>query len=231
MPRASRKLRALALGAFVLAPVAVRGQSIPSAYSFVDTRQEAGLFAGYLSSNSGRFGYGPSGGLLYGGRYGVRLGGPAALEGVVGLLQGTRDIINPSQPEGSRVVGEGDVRLAMIDARLRFAATGDRTWHGLSPFLVLGAGITFDLANPPAAEDLLEERDVFDFGTSFLGTLGIGTHWYVLDRLALRTDGTFSLWRLKTPPGFSDADRPFESVDDREWVRSLGVSVSLLYRL
>lgn len=229
MPRASHKLGAMALSAFFLIPATAQAQSIPSSYSFVDTRQETGVFAGYLGSNSGRFGYGPSGGLMYGGRYAIRLGGPAALEGVVGLLQGTRDIVNPSQPEGSRVIGEGDVRLTMIDVRLRLTATGDRTWHGLSPFLVLGGGVAFDLANPAPAEDLLEERDVFDFGTSFLGTLGIGTHWYVLDRLALRTDGTFSLWRLKTPPGFSDTDRPFGAVDDREWVRSLGISVSLLY--
>jgi len=230
MPRAFHNLPALALGIILAAPAAAHAQSIPSAYSFIETRQETGVFAGYMNSNAGRFGYGPNGGLMYGGRYAVRLSGPVALEGVAGVIQGTRDIINPSLPESSWKIGEGDVLLTTVDARLRFTATGDRTWHALSPFLVIGAGVAFDLADAPAANQFLEERDVFDFGTSFYGTLGLGTHLYVMDHLALRTDGTFSLWRLKTPPGFSDTDRPFTGVENREWVRSLGVSVSLLYR-
>jgi hypothetical protein len=230
MPRAFHKLSALALGTLLAAPAAARAQSIPSAYSFIETRQEAGLFAGYVNANAGRFGYGPSGGLMYGARYAVRLSGPVALEGVGAMVQGKRDIINPSLPEASWKIGEGDVLLTTVDARLRFTATGDRAWHSLSPFLVLGGGVAFDLGATPAANEFLEERDVFDFGTSFYGTLGLGTHVYVMDRLALRTDGTFALWRLKTPPGFSDTDRPFTGVENREWVRSLGIAVSLLYR-
>jgi len=230
MPRAFHKLQALALGLLLTAPAAARAQSIPSAYAFIETRQEVGVFAGYVNANTGRFGYGPSGGMMYGGRYAVRLSGPVALEGVGGLIKGTRDIINPSLPQDVWKIGEGDVMLTTVDARLRFTATGDRTWHGLSPFLVLGAGVAFDLGDTPAEDDLLEERDVFDFGTSFYGTLGLGTHLYVMDHLAVRTDGTFALWRLKTPPGFSDTDRPFTGVENREWVRSLGISVSLLYR-
>jgi hypothetical protein len=230
MPRAFHKLPTLALGILLTAPGAVDAQSIPSPYTFVETRQELGLFGGYVSASTGRFGFGPAGGLTYGARYAVRLSGPMSLEGVAGLIQGTRDIINPSLPEDSWVVGEGDVLLTTVDARLRLAATGDRAWHGLGPFLVLGAGVAFDFADTPEANELLQERDVFDFGTSFYGTLGVGTHWYVMDRLAVRTDGTFSLWRLKTPPGFSDTDRPFTGVENREWVRSLGVTVSLIYR-
>lgn len=230
MPRAFPNLPALALGILLAPPVAAGAQSIPSAYAFVETRQEAGFFAGYVNANTGRFGYGPSGGTLYGARYAVRLSGPVALEGVGGLIKGTRDIINPSLPEASWKIGEGDVMLTTVDARLRFTATGDRTWHALSPFLVLGAGLAFDLADAPAEDEFLEDRDVFDFGTSFYGTLGLGTHLYLMDHLAVRTDGTFALWRLKTPPGFSDTDRPFTGVENREWVRSLGVSVSLLYR-
>lgn len=230
MPRAIHKLSALALGTLLVAPGAARAQSIPSAYTFIETRQEVGLFAGWVDANTGRFGFGPSGGPMYGARYAVRLSGPIALEGVGGVIQGTRDIINPSLPESVWKVGEGDVLLTTVDARLRFTATGDRTWHALSPFMILGGGLAFDLADTPAADALLEERDVFDFGTSFYGTLGLGTHVYMMDHLALRADGIFSLWRLKTPPGFSDTDRPFTGVENREWVRSLGISVSLLYR-
>jgi hypothetical protein len=215
----------------VLAPAtAVDGQTIPSAYTYIETRQEIGPYVGHMGAATGRFGYGPSGGLMYGGRYGLQLSGPMSLEGVAGIVSGTRDIINPARPEGDRVIGEGDVRIATIDARLKFSATGDRAWHSLSPFVVFGAGVAFDLADPSVAETALEARDVFEFGTSFFGTLGIGTRWFVSDRVGVQTDGSFSLWRLKTPPGFSDTDRGFDAVEDREWVRGLSLSVSLLYR-
>ena len=223
-------LSALVLGAAVVAPSTVAGQTIPSSYTFIETRQEAGLYGGYVNASTGRFGYGPSGGLTYGGRYALHLSGPLSFEGVAGVISGTRDVINPARAEDDRIIGEGDVLLTTIDARLRLSATGDRAWHALSPFLVLGAGIAFDLADPATADAVLEERDVFEFGTSFFGTMGIGTRWFVSDRFAVRTDGTFSLWRLKTPPGFSDTDRAFEAVEDTEWVRGLSISVSLLYR-
>jgi hypothetical protein len=230
MRRAFHILSALALGIVGLAPATADGQDIPSAFTFIEGSQEAGIFAGWVNASTGRFGYGPSGGLHYGARYGVRLSGPMSLEGVVGLIDGTRDVINPAIAVGDRVIGEGEVLLTTIDARLKFSAPGDRAWHGLSPHLVLGAGVVFDMADAAPADATVEARDVFEFGTSFLGTLGLGTRWFLSDHFALQADGTFSLWRLKTPPGFSDPDRTFESVEDREWVRGLGVSVSLLFR-
>ncbi|MDH3422478.1 MAG: hypothetical protein OEN00_05770 [Gemmatimonadota bacterium] len=230
MRLAFQVLSTLTLGAVLVSPSMVAGQAIPSPYTFIESRQEVGLYGGYMSAATGRFGYGPSGGIMFGGRYALQLSGPLALEGVAGAVSGTRDVINPARPEGDRVVGEGDALLATIDARLRLSATGDRAWHGLSPFLALGAGVAFDLSDPAEADLLVEARDVFDFGSSFFGTIALGTRWFATERFALRTDGTFSLWRLKTPPGFSDADRGFPSVEDREWVRGLSVSVSLLYR-
>lgn len=224
-------LSALAVGAALATPCEVDGQTIPSPYTFIENRQEVGPFIGYLDASTGRFGYAPSGGLWYGARYALQLGGsPMSLEGVAGLVDGTRDIIDPNQPEGQRVVGEADAQLATLEARLRFSATGNRAWRGLSPFLSIGAGVTFDLADTPAANELLEERDVFEFGTSFFGTLGLGARLLLTDSFALRTDGTFSLWRVGTPPGFSESDRDFGAVENREWLRGLSATLSVLYR-
>ena len=223
-------LATLVLGTTLSTASPVVGQAIPSPYSFIEAKQDFGLFAGYMSAKTGRFGYGPSGGQLYGGRYGLQLAGPMSLEGVAGIVSGTRDVVDPRRAEGDRIIGEGDVLITTIDARLKFSATGDRAWHSLSPFVVFGGGVAFDLESPPEQDAILESRDVFEFGTTFFGTVGIGTRWFISNRFALRTDGTFSLWRLKTPPGFSDADRAFESVEDREWVRGLSISASLLYR-
>lgn len=223
-------LSILAFGGVLVTWSDADAQTIPSPYSFIENRQEVGPFVGYMDADPGRFGYGPSGGLWYGVRYGLQLSGPMALEGTAGLVSGTRDVIDPNQPEGSRVVGEADALITTIDARLRFSATGDRAWHRLSPFLFLGAGVAFDVAQSAEADSLLEDRDVFDFGTSFFGSVGLGTRLFLSDHFAVRADGSFSLWRLKTPPGFSDADRTFDSVDNTQWVRGLGATFTLLYR-
>ena len=121
-------------------------------------------------------------------------------------------------------------RSATIKAGLRLSATGNRSWHGLSPFLSLGAGVAFDLAGTPAGNEFIEDRDIFDFGTSFFGTLGLGTRFFLTEQFALRGDGVFSLWRVSTPPGFSEPDRPFEAVEDREWLSGLSATITLLYR-
>jgi hypothetical protein len=208
----------------------VQAQTIPSPYRFVEERQEIGLFVGYLDASTGRFGYGPSGGLWLGARYGLELTGPLSLEGVVGAVNGTRDVVSPGRPEGDRAIGEGDALIMTIDGRLKFSAVGARAWHGLSPFIVLGGGIAFDAAESPAADALLEADEVFDFGSSFFGTAGIGTRWFLSRRLALRADALFSLWKISTPAGFGDPQFGFEAVEEGEWVRGLSLTGSVLFR-
>jgi hypothetical protein len=204
-------------------------QTIPSPYTFVERRQEAGLFAGLVTAETGRFHLGPSGGTLLGGRYGLELSGPLGLEGAVGFMTGERDIVNPARVT-DQTIGQADVILTTIDARLRFSLVGARAWHRLSPFLTFGGGLAFDIAADPELEADLEPADVFEFGTSFYGTLGTGTRWFLTDRFALRLEGLFSLWGIDTPPGFSDPDRGFENVEESEWMSGLSFAVSLLYR-
>jgi hypothetical protein len=223
-------LLAALLPAVLTVPDGAAAQAIPSAYSFIEEGQEVGAFAGYLSAATGRFGFGPSGGLWLGGRYGLELAGPLSLEGVVGAVSGTRDIISPGRPEGDRVIGEGDVLITTIDGRLKFSLVGRRAWHGVSPFIVAGGGIAMDVAESPEADEALESDEVFDFGTSFFGTMGFGTRWFLSPRFALRADALFSLWKIKTPVGFGDPQYGFESVQEGEWVRGLSITGALLFR-
>ncbi|MGD8320553.1 MAG: hypothetical protein PVJ02_08865 [Gemmatimonadota bacterium] len=212
------------------APATLSGQNIPSPFRFVETRQEIGVFAGTSSVGTGRFGFGPSGGVNYGARWGIRLSGPLGFEGVGGLISGTRDVINPARLEGDRKIGEANVLLGTVDARLRFTLTGDRSWHALAPFLVAGGGVVFNVGGTQEVDQQLDTQDRFSFGTSFLGTLGGGTHLYLTDRLALRGDAIFSLWKIKTPPGFSNPERGISNVAESEWVGGLHFSISAMLR-
>jgi hypothetical protein len=214
----------------VLAPT-LHAQTIPSPYRYIEHGQEAGAFVGWLSADRGRFGFGPGPGLVLGGRYGVELTGPLALEAALTTFRTTRDVVNPARAEGDRVVGEADVALVLIEARLRFALTGRRTWRGLQPYVLTGGGISFDVEGTQRDDVLeLEERDRFDFGTKFTGSLGAGARWMVGDRLTLRAETLLNLWKLGTPAGFQDEERGFEAVPDSEWANARGVTLSLTWR-
>ena len=226
-------LRALVFSCLILpalAPGRVRAQTVPSVFRFLERAQEAGLFTGQVTFSTGRFGYGPKGGVVFGGRYGVHVSGPVSFEGAVRVIQSNRDIVSPGRDEGDRVIGSADVIMAKLDAGLRFSLTGHRAWHGLSPSLILGAGIAFDTADNDPVEETLDAADRFELGKSFIGSLGVSTHWYLSDHLALRGDGLFSLSKLGTPPGFSDSARGFEGVEKAEWVSGLGFTVTALIR-
>jgi hypothetical protein len=223
-------LAVVLLASVFAAPSAARAQTISSPYRFVEERQEVGFFAGYLSAGKGRFGFGPPGGLWLGGRYGLELTGPLSIEAVLGAVSGTRDVISPGRPEGEGAVGQGDFMLATIDGRLKFSLAGQRSWHGLSPFLIAGGGVVVDGSGNVEANTEIEADEVFEFGTSFFGTMGAGTRWFLSPRVAVRFDALFSLWKLKTPVGFGDPQYGFGAVQEGEWVSGLSITGSLLYR-
>jgi hypothetical protein len=223
-------LAACAVLACVAVPRPATAQTIPSPYAFIEERQEVGPFAGWANAGTGRFGFGPKGGPIFGVRYAVDLSGPLSLEGNVSFLDGTRDVISPARPEGDRVIGEADVLLTTIDARLRLSATGARTWHGLNPFLVFGAGVAFDPAKPSIAEALLDADELFNFGTKFTAMAGPGIRWSITRHIALRSDMALQLWQLKTPAGYGDPALNLGSVAEGEWVSSLSFTASLLFR-
>lgn len=214
----------------VILPVSLAGQTVPSVYQFIETKQEAGAFIGTLTTGSGRFGFGPKGGLLIGGRYAIEISGPFSLEGVVGYSPGTRDLIDPSRVEGDRVVGEVDAVLTTLDVRVKFSLTGDRTWRGLSPFIVTGGGIAFDLAGEDEAEEILLQDDRFEFGTSFMGVLGTGIRFFPSERFMIRSDMGLTIWQIDTPRGYVSAERDFQNVGENEWTSGIYVTVGAAWR-
>ena len=218
------------LAVLLLTPGTGLAQTIPSSFSFLERKQEVGLYGGRMTAGTGQFGFGPSGGTLLGARYGVEISGPLSFEGRVGIIDGSRDVIDPSRPEDSRNIGEADVLLTTIDASFRFSFAGQRSWKGVSPVFSAGAGMILDSSPTNELDASLLAGDIFEFGTRFFTTLALGSRWFVTDRIALRGDGQFSLWKLNTPPGFSDPLRGLANVPEGEWLWGTSFTIALLYR-
>lgn len=218
----------LALGLWAAAPL--RAQVIPSPYRFIETRQEAGTFVGYLSTDAGRFGFGPRSAPVAGMRYGIRVNGPIAFEGLASYAPTTRAVVDPNRPEGSRKVGEADVQLALLEASIQFNVVGERTWRGLAPFALAGGGVAFDLAGRQEIDNIIDADDRFDFGSTFAGHLGAGLRWFPGERWVVRGDTRFTLWQLDTPNGYRRGDRDLGKVEESEWVSGLALTVGVAFR-
>ena len=224
------RIAALLPAAVFLVVDTASAQSIPSSYRYIESGQEASVFWGFLSLRPGSLDLGPKTAKFVGGRYAVEAAGPLFIEGLVSYLPTQRDVVDPRRAEGDRTIGESDVHLFMLDARLSFSIPGRRTWHRLAPHLFIGGGIAYDAAGWGAFDEVLLPEDVFDFGTAFTANAGTGFRLAVSSRIMLRADGSLKLWQLNTPTGFDEPSKQLDSVEQSEWVSGYGFAVGAAWR-
>lgn len=217
--QALRSLAVAALLALLPGDVA-RAQTVPSPYRFIERGQSAEVFVGYLQADPGRFGFGPDGGPTAGLRWGADVSSLISLEVSGFFLPTTRDLVNLHRTEATRVIGEADVLLTVLDAVGRFNLTGRRTWNGIQPFFLAGIGISFDIAGdrPLVEGEQLEPAERFEYGVEFRGVFGAGVRVTPWERFALRADAGLNLYQLDTPEGWLDPELEIEGVADDEWV-------------
>jgi len=151
------------------------------------------------------------------------------MEGTFSYQPTTRDIVDPTRPEGERVVGEADAEVMSFDARIRFSLTGDRTWKGVNPFVFLGGGIAWDIAGETEADALVLAQDRFEFGVRFVALLGGGMRWLLTDRFLIRADFFVTMNQLETPEGYLDPERALRGVGEKEWVSGPGFSIGAAF--
>jgi len=223
------KARALALLLLGFTALPVAGQRIDSPYRFLEHNQAGGVFAALVYPSQGRLGLGPEDAPGVGLRYGIGITGPFAVELEATYSPTTRAVVDTSftTPDSVPVVkGEADIGLLVAMASIRFNVTGARTWHGLQPFVVFGAGLALDLAGSSAADEEVAADVRYEMGTSFAGQLGAGIEWYPSQRWSLRLDARNALWKLKHPTAFRLGDRG-ALVPTDEWENHGILSVGL----
>jgi hypothetical protein len=178
-------------------------QAINSPYRFIDEKQAAGPFGGYVLTSDGALGLAPKSGPIFGGRYTIRLSGPFTVEADIGYFPTTRTVRDTVVVDSARrAVGDADFQALVGIGSLRFNITGPRTWHSIQPFLLFGAGAIVDISPRTDIDDDISADARFDFGTSFAGQLGGGIEWFPSRRFTVRIDARNLLWKITTPTGF-----------------------------
>jgi len=220
-------------------PSSAAAQRIASPYEFLDYKKDLGVFVGYLFTDKGRAKLGPDDGPLAGIAFHVRVSDPIVITIQGAYFPGQRDIINPAADEASeRILGKTDLNLLLLSGRLNLQLTGSRTWHNIGPYVYGGLGIAIETSTSPGClpgptvptECQLQPRERFDYGTSFLGQLGIGAIWLPRKRLGLRVTFDNSIWKLNTPNGFYDeTSTVFPVPPSSDWTNNLQLTGGLFF--
>lgn len=216
--------------ALVLALPAVAGaQTIPSPYRFIEHGQDLGAFAGWVATDRGTVDLGPKSGFGAGLEYSFRINDPMALSARIAYLPTARDQIDTDTTmDGTlqaRAEGEAALDLLLVTARLRFTLTGARTWHGIAPHLIAGAGLVLALSEEKNGPTV-GTTNRYTFGHAFMGQLGIGAAAFLSPRWALRLSLIDHLWQIEAPDGLQDVNLD-PVAPDREWTHNFELSAGL----
>ena len=210
-------LASVVLVTWLAVPDQGKAQQIPSPYSFIDSRHEAGFLVGIATENRGQLDLGPGGGTTLAGRYAIKMGAAFGFEATGLVLSTDRRVVDPEAEGGPEFLGTTSSLVGTVDARIRFSPMGHRTWNDLAPYAAAGGGVAMDFRRSSVLEEDMSSEARFSFGPSFLGTLGTGLRWLPGERLGFRVEANFHLWKLGTPRPFLNLEEELGPVPDQEW--------------
>ncbi len=213
-------------------PGAIECQVVPSPYRFLESKQEVVFFVGTSDPSPGQLRIGMGSATVYGGRYSIDVGSTLTVELGTTIFAGDREVRDPRRAAGDRHLGVSDLTVTTLEARFRLNLTGHRSWHRLRPFVLVGGGLAFATSEDTTLEEAVElpATDRFSFGTRFTAIAGGGIAIHASPRFTIRLDASLNLWKITTPPGFTDLSRDFGPVPDSEWVGAPAFTVGTAIR-
>ena len=200
-----------------------------SPYIDLEYRQEATVFGGYYQAGTDRVGVAPKSGPLFGVRYDLRLGGPAALTTKFGYVSSQRNVIDPRRPADQRIVqADASWPIYFADVGISVNLTGQRSYRRIVPFVNGGLGLATDFKGGA-------DVGAWRFGTPFALSLGGGLKWVPAGNLQVRADISDQLYQIKYPNSYfaaaSDGTRVLELDDPKnDWTSNLGFTIGVSYR-
>lgn len=230
----ARVALAAVLSAAGAAPAAAQVGHEPSRSPFRDltTHQALSVSMGYFGGNTAQPGVGWRSGTLYAGRFDTRLGGPIDLYLSIGFAGSSRLKINTTMDSATRTTGPYRKTLIFADLGFVLNLTGAKSWHGLAPYLGVGAGEMFPTRS---------ETDVggYNAGANFTLIPLAGTRFFLGRSLSVRLEVRDYFFRYEWPLRyFSPYDQNNNPITppilpsgskDKQWVHNLGLMVGLAY--
>lgn len=231
----------LALGAAPAAAQAGDGADslrIDTPYEWIQRSLRVGVFGGYVSADRGVSELGPGSSATFGARIRARISSPISLEAGFGYGSSDRFVVDPRLAGGPATVDTVASRWVLAEAAMQFALTGNRTWHGIQPYVLVGGGFLVGVDEPrsprltPADPNDAPVR--FEIGVAPVVQAGVGFEWKVSERTGIGFELRDHLWRVSTPDGFFEQEvldriesQNLRAPQDTDWTHNLGLSVSV----
>lgn len=161
---------------------------------------------------------------LAGLRYDIGVGGPASLFARYMASPSQRNLLAPSNPRATRIIGTPGVTTHLFDAGLDMSLTGRKTWRQLMPSANVGVGLVSDFA--------AADTGAYQFGTKFSFNYGFSLRYLPRRGPQIRIDATSHLWQYQYPDRYfvvaSDTTSILTDTRNREawrgnWSLSAGV--------
>ena len=165
-----------------------------SPYVDLENSQELTVFGGHFNAGKDAIGAAPQPGPMFGLRYEIRVGGPAALMVRWAHVNTERNTFDPTKTAASAALGRKNVAVNLLDLNLVLNLTGQKSFHRIVPVVNLGAGI--------ASCGCTVKPDPYTFGTPFAFSFGGGLRYVPGGRFQLRADWNDYLYQLKYPTAY-----------------------------
>jgi hypothetical protein len=165
-----------------------------SPYQDIETGQQLAFFGGHFGAAKDPVGVAPRAGPMYGLRYEIHVGGPAALMARWAHSNTERNIVDPTKSGAAAQVGKRNVSINLYDINLVLNLTGQKSFHRIVPVVNFGAGI--------GSCSCKFDPDPYQFGTPFAFSFGGGLRFVPGGRFELRADWNDYLYQLKYPTAY-----------------------------
>jgi hypothetical protein len=184
----------LALLAGLTAPLAAQVGHEPGTSPFRDilTRQHFSLQAGRFGGNTAVAGVGWRPGTVVSGRLDTRLSTALDFSVSLGFAGSSRMAIDTYADTATRVSGPISGTLVLADLGLVLNLTGGKTWHGVAPYVGVGAGWMTPMKT-------VRDPGGYNAGSNFTFVPSFGFRYFVRRGVAVRFELRDHIWRYEWP--------------------------------
>ncbi|HEX7977359.1 MAG TPA: outer membrane beta-barrel protein [Gemmatimonadaceae bacterium] len=185
------------LALLIALPLSAQQVGFPPAgspFRDLEYKQEITPYGGWANASTDAAQVLPQSAAIFGARYQLHLGGPVSFDGDFSRMSSTRNVVDPTQIAGKRIVGTTDAPVYGVNVGLALALTGRKSWHYLVPEVRGGAGVV--------TSNTKDDASGYSFGTPFAFTFGGGLKFVSTGRFQLRADVTERWYKQKYPDSF-----------------------------
>lgn len=199
----------LFVAACAASPLSAQQESIDSPYRWIERGFRIGLWGAYHAGDRGKLDYGQGPAIAYGAKARFRVSAPLNIEMGLTYAGADRWVVDPRIETGPAVVDTVSSGWLRLDLGVQVGLTGNRTWHGIQPYGLLGGGWAFGVGEGGSAVFADPGLEGFRYrigGGAPHVYVGTGFELFPSERIGVGLEVRDYLIRQKVPSAYTTRD-------------------------